>query len=374
MSKEIPGYVGFANLPSQVHRKFARKGFDFTVTVVGESGLGKSTLISSLFLIDVYDKEDRYIPTAEERMLSTVEIEPYTVEIDEQGVKVRLTVVDTPGYGDSLAGNDQFGAISDFIDERFEKYFVDECGLNRRHIIDHRVHACLYFISPYGYGLKPLDIKFMKNLHNKVNIIPIIAKADALTEKETRKLKRRVMEQLETHKIKIYNLPEGDADEDDRYAETLKRMKKCIPFAVIGSQKQFEIKGRKVRGRMYPWGFVELENEKHSDFAALRAMLISNMQDLQEVTHDLHYENYRAQRLASKNKNMAIPGGSYESAEFQMQRDTILEAKEKELQQLKEMMAKMQAQISAIGNVSASLPNTSLATGSSSRGSQNSKQ
>ena len=120
--KEVSGYVGFANLPNQVHRKFARKGFDFTITVVGESGLGKSTLISSMFLIDVYDKEARFIPTAEERAVSTVEIEPYTVEIEEQGVKVRLTVVDTPGYGDSLTGKDQFSAVTNFIDDRFEKY------------------------------------------------------------------------------------------------------------------------------------------------------------------------------------------------------------------------------------------------------------
>ena len=43
-------YVGFANLPNQVHRKFIKKGFEFTLMMVGESGMGKSTLISSLGL------------------------------------------------------------------------------------------------------------------------------------------------------------------------------------------------------------------------------------------------------------------------------------------------------------------------------------
>ena len=47
-------YVGFANLPNQVHRKSVKKGFEFTLMVVGESGLGKSTLINSLFLTDLY--------------------------------------------------------------------------------------------------------------------------------------------------------------------------------------------------------------------------------------------------------------------------------------------------------------------------------
>ncbi|XP_010766702.1 septin-2-like [Notothenia coriiceps] len=59
---ETPGYVGFANLPNQVHRKSVKKGFEFTLMVVGESGLGKSTLINSLFLTDLYP--ERIIPGA----------------------------------------------------------------------------------------------------------------------------------------------------------------------------------------------------------------------------------------------------------------------------------------------------------------------
>ena len=37
-SHDTPGYVGFANLPNQVHRKSVKKGFEFTLMVVGESG------------------------------------------------------------------------------------------------------------------------------------------------------------------------------------------------------------------------------------------------------------------------------------------------------------------------------------------------
>lgn len=59
---DLPGYVGFANLPNQVHRKSVKKGFEFTLMVVGESGLGKSTLVNSLFLTDLYP--ERVIPGA----------------------------------------------------------------------------------------------------------------------------------------------------------------------------------------------------------------------------------------------------------------------------------------------------------------------
>lgn len=40
--------------------------------------------------------------------------------------------------------------------------------------------------------LRPLDVAFLRAVHEKVNIIPVIAKADALMPKETQALKQRV--------------------------------------------------------------------------------------------------------------------------------------------------------------------------------------
>jgi len=44
--------------------------------------------------------------------------------------------------------------------------------------------------------LKPLDVQFMKAIHNKVNVVPVIAKADTLTLRERERLKRRVSIQI----------------------------------------------------------------------------------------------------------------------------------------------------------------------------------
>uniref|UniRef100_A0A7N6FLQ7 Septin-type G domain-containing protein n=1 Tax=Anabas testudineus TaxID=64144 RepID=A0A7N6FLQ7_ANATE len=292
---ETPGYVGFANLPNQVHRKSVKKGFEFTLMVVGESGLGKSTLINSLFLTDLYP--ERVIPGAAEKIERTVQIEASTVEIEERGVKLRLTVVDTPGYGDAINSQDCFSTIISYIDDQFERYLHDESGLNRRHIVDNRVHCCFYFISPLGHGLKPLDVQFMKAIHNKVNVVPVIAKADTLTLRERERLKRRILDEIDEHGIKIYHLPDAESDEDEDFKEQTRILKASIPFAVVGSNQQIEAKGKKVRGRLYPWGVVEVENPEHNDFLKLRTMLITHMQDLQEVTQDLHYENFRSERL-----------------------------------------------------------------------------
>ncbi|NXP87596.1 SEP2A protein, partial [Passerina amoena] len=267
------------------------------ILFVGESGLGKSTLINSLFLTDLYP--ERYIPGAAEKIERTVQIEASTVEIEERGVKLRLTVVDTPGYGDAINSQDCFKTIIHYIDNQFERYLHDESGLNRRHIIDNRVHCCFYFISPFGHGLKPLDVEFMKALHGKVNIVPVIAKADTLTLKERERLKRRVLDEISEHGIRIYQLPDADSDEDEEFKE---QTRASIPFAVIGSNQLIEVKGKKIRGRLYPWGVVEVENPEHNDFLKLRTMLVTHMQDLQEVTQDLHYENFRSERLKRTGK------------------------------------------------------------------------
>ena len=47
----------------------------------------------SLFLVDHEIKK-------------TVEIDTFTVDIEDRGVRLRLTVVDTPGFGDAVNNND----------------------------------------------------------------------------------------------------------------------------------------------------------------------------------------------------------------------------------------------------------------------------
>lgn len=54
----------------------------------------------------------------------------------------------------------------------------------------------------------------MRRLAPRVNVIPVVGKADSLTPAELQAFKRRVMEDIEYYNIPIYNFP-YDVEEDD---------------------------------------------------------------------------------------------------------------------------------------------------------------
>eukprot|EP00833_Pecoramyces_ruminatium_P015322 jgi/Orpsp1_1/1189354/evm.model.d7180000071353.1 len=107
------------------------------------------------------------------------------------------------------------------------------------------------------------------------------------------------MEDIEYYKIPIYNFPYDDEIDDDETIEENNELRALLPFAVVGSEEEVIINGRRVRCRQYPWGVVEIDNVKHCDFSKLRYMLLSShLQDLKEITHDILYEQYRTEKLS----------------------------------------------------------------------------
>ena len=50
-----------------------------------------------------------------------MQLDANTVEIEERGVKLRLTVVDTPGFGDAIDNTDSFQQIIKYIDQQFDR-------------------------------------------------------------------------------------------------------------------------------------------------------------------------------------------------------------------------------------------------------------
>uniref|UniRef100_A0A8B9M2V4 Septin 3 n=1 Tax=Accipiter nisus TaxID=211598 RepID=A0A8B9M2V4_9AVES len=279
INANLLGYIGIDTIIEQMRKKTMKTGFDFNIMVVGQSGLGKSTLVNTLFKSQVSRKSSGW--NREEKIPKTVEIKAIGHVIEEGGVKMKLTVIDTPGFGDQINNENCWEPIEKYINEQYEKFLKEEVNIARKkRIPDTRVHCCLYFISPTGHSLRPLDLEFMKHLSKVVNIIPVIAKADTMTLEEKTEFKQR---------------------------------QESMPFAVVGSDKEYQVNGKRVLGRKTPWGIIEVENLTHCEFALLRDFVIrTHLQDLKEVTHNIHYETYRAKRL---NDNGGLPPMTVETEE-----------------------------------------------------------
>nr|XP_061799143.1 septin-8-like isoform X1 [Nerophis lumbriciformis] len=127
-----------------------------------------------------------------------------------------------------------------------------------------------------------------------VNIIPVIAKADTISKSELHKFKIKIMSELVSNGVQIYQFPL----DDETVAKVNTAMNGHLPFAVVGSTEEVAVGNKMVKARQYPWGVVQVENESHCDFVKLREMLICvNMEDLREQTHTRHYELYRRCKL-----------------------------------------------------------------------------
>ncbi|XRM46131.1 Septin spn4 [Aspergillus tubingensis] len=274
--------------------------------VAGESGLGKTTFINTLFSTTIKNYAD-HKRRHQKQIDRTVEIEITKAELEEKFFKVRLTVIDTPGFGDYVNNRDSWQPIIEFLDDQHESYMLQEQQPRRTDKIDMRVHACLYFIRPTGHTLKPLDIEVMKRLSSRVNLIPVVAKADTLSPSDLAVYKQRIRAVIEAQGIKIYTPP---VEEDDEHAAAHARtLTAAMPFAVIGSEKDVKTTdNRVVKGRQYAWGVAEVENEDHCDFKKLRSILIrTHMLDLIHTTEEQHYEAYRAQQMETRKFGEARP-------------------------------------------------------------------
>ena len=74
------------------------------------------------------------------------------------------------GFGDAVDNSQCWDPIIHYVENQFDNYLESEMRVARFPIADQRVHVCLYFIAPTGHALKPLDIEFMKRIHDKVSL------------------------------------------------------------------------------------------------------------------------------------------------------------------------------------------------------------
>ena len=100
----------------------------------------------------------------------------------------------------------------------------------------------------------------MKARHSKESTAPVVEKGYTCTLKEQENLKKRVLDEIEEHDIRVCRLPDAESCEDEDFKEQTRLFETSIPFSVVGPNQLSEAKGRKVRGHLYPWGILEVEN------------------------------------------------------------------------------------------------------------------
>jgi len=123
-------------------------------------------------------------------------------------------------------------------------------------------------------SLKPLDIEIMKRLGTRVNLIPVVAKADTLTQDGLFDFKERVSsfnsifcaysifttpfqirQVIIAQNIRIYKPP---LESDDEASDHARLLIEAMPFSIIGSTDDVKTAdGRIVKGREYLWGVAE---------------------------------------------------------------------------------------------------------------------
>ncbi|WVQ76670.1 hypothetical protein IAR50_006344 [Cryptococcus sp. DSM 104548] len=288
-------YVGFDSITRQIEHKFLKRGFQFNVMVVGQTGLGKSTLINTLFASHLVDSKGRFEPDIAPR--ATTEIAAQSHVITENGVKLRLNIIDTPGYGDNVNNEGCWDPIVKYIKDQHSAYLRKELTAMRdRHIPDTRIHCCLFFINPTGHTLKPIDIVVLKKLSDVVNVVPVIAKSDSMTLEERALFKERVMAEMQYNQIRMFPFDSEELDEEELSLN--ERVREMLPFAVVGSERSVIVDGKPVRGRKNRWGVINVEDEAHCEFVYLRNFLTrTHLQDLIETTAQVHYETFRSKQL-----------------------------------------------------------------------------
>uniref|UniRef100_A0A8C2LZG6 Septin 12 n=1 Tax=Cricetulus griseus TaxID=10029 RepID=A0A8C2LZG6_CRIGR len=268
---EMLGSVGIEAVLDQLRIKAMKTGFEFNIMVVGQSGLGKSTMVNTLFKSKVWQSS---LPNLEVPMPQTLELHSVTHVIEEKGLKLKLTVTDTPGFGDQINNDKCWDPILSYINQQYEHYLQEELLITRqRHIPDTRVHCCLWVnfcpslthpsTTPYCHcpipgSLRPLDIEFLRRLCRTVNVVPVIARADSLTIEERDAFRSRIQQNLKTHCIDVYPQKCFDEDVNDQLLNS--KIREQIPFAVVGADREHVVNGRCVLGRKTKWGIIEGES------------------------------------------------------------------------------------------------------------------
>lgn len=300
----------FEEIRNQIERQERDKIHRFNLMLVGKSKIGKSALVKSLFKGTIEPNDTTQVN----------QLNVYEKLLEENGVKLQLRCIETSKHKTLKA--DEYVK---YIDEQLKSYFVGSRRELACNIDDPRVHCCLYLIPSYGEThLDEEDIACMRALHEKVNLVPIIARADSLNRQQLILLKENILADLDRNGINYFRFQYDEKEDEERH-KLVKIDSERFPFAVVAADEPYyegEGPGRKVR-----WirrtimsevcecqrSVLDITNERMCDFAAFARLLVRHcMINLIDSTHEKHYSRFKNDVLeASKRqggKNLQMMG------------------------------------------------------------------
>ncbi|KAJ1832870.1 Cell division control protein 11 [Coemansia sp. RSA 2711] len=294
-----PSVYSHVSRPGSHRYKNAKKGLPFNLMMIGESGLGRTTFLNTLCERTVVPPSEAPNPD-QAHIAEPMQFKHYSVDMEEDGMKIILNIIDTPGFGNGTDNETCFNQIQEYLETQFDDVLAEENRIKRNpKFKDSRVHALLYFINPTGHSLREIDIELMRRLGSRANVIPVIARSDSLTPRELVLFKQRIMDDIAAYNIPVFNFPNSEDEDDEETVEENAELRAMMPFAVVGCEEVINEDGRPVRVRSYPWGVVQVDNDEHSDFDRLRYVLLnSHIGDLRDLTQNDIYELYRTEKLS----------------------------------------------------------------------------
>lgn len=147
-----------------------------------------------------------------------------------------ISFITVPGYSSTLNPSQTLSTTDDYLNHHLRTVTsvfsptISSAQLAWFLITGSKAHTlptcAFYFVL---YELKPIDILYMKLIHERVNLVPVISKADTVSKNELWVLKRRMIRQLKLNGIQFHTF---GLDVDTVEAMTEQRQWGAPPFVV----------------------------------------------------------------------------------------------------------------------------------------------